>query len=100
MVENFNWNNSLRVSYIGGSDARIILGGDEAALVRLWRQKRGETEPEDLSTNLSVQLGVVTEDLNRRWFERESGRQVGQVQKFVRHPKLDWMVVREDFGSC
>jgi len=60
MVENFNWNNSLRVSYIGGSDARIILGEDEAALVRLWRQKRGETEPEDLSTNLSVQLGVVT----------------------------------------
>ncbi len=33
--------------FIGGSDARIIMGGDEAALLRLWREKRGETEPED-----------------------------------------------------
>ena len=34
-----------RSSFIGGSDARIIMGDDEAALVRLWREKRGETEP-------------------------------------------------------
>jgi hypothetical protein len=25
---------------IGGSDARIIMGADEAALLRLWREKR------------------------------------------------------------
>jgi predicted phage-related endonuclease len=31
-----------RRSFIGGSDARIIMGNDEAALVRLWREKRGE----------------------------------------------------------
>ena len=31
-----------------GSDARIIMGDDEAALLRLWREKRGEVEPEDL----------------------------------------------------
>src|SRR5215470_19020608 len=30
--------------FIGGSDARIIMGSDEAALVRLWREKRGEAE--------------------------------------------------------
>ncbi len=46
---------------------------DEAALVRLWREKRGEVEPEDLSDNLIVQLGTVTEDLNRRWYERNTG---------------------------
>ena len=28
--------------FIGGSDARIIMGDDEAALLRLWREKRGE----------------------------------------------------------
>ena len=44
--------------FIGGSDARIIMGDDEAALTRLWREKRGEIEPEDLSGNLIVQLGV------------------------------------------
>ena len=45
-----------RRSFIGGSDARIIMGSDEAALLRLWREKRGEAEPEDLSDNLVVQL--------------------------------------------
>ena len=58
-----------RRSFIGGSDARVIMGEDEAALIRLWRQKRGEIEPEDLSGNLVVQLGSVTEDLNRHWYE-------------------------------
>src|SRR5271155_2962353 len=38
-----------RRSFIGGSDARIIMGSDEEALLRLWREKRGEVEPEDLS---------------------------------------------------
>ena len=42
-------------------DARIIMGADETALLRLWREKRGEVEPEDLSGNLIVQLGLVTE---------------------------------------
>ena len=36
---------SDRRSFIGGSDARIIMGEDEAALLRLWREKRGETNP-------------------------------------------------------
>src|SRR6516225_4478581 len=45
--------------FIGGSDASIIMGNDEAALLRLWREKRGEVEPEDLSRNLVVQLGIV-----------------------------------------
>jgi predicted phage-related endonuclease len=36
-----------RRHFIGGSDARIIMGSDEAALHRLWREKRGEAEPED-----------------------------------------------------
>jgi YqaJ-like viral recombinase domain len=62
-----------RRHFIGGSDARVIMGQDEKALVRLWQEKRGEIEPEDLSTNLIVQLGLVTEDLNRQWYERNTG---------------------------
>jgi predicted phage-related endonuclease len=46
-----------RRNFIGGSDARIIMGDDEQTLLRLWREKRGEVEPKDLSTNLVVQLG-------------------------------------------
>jgi predicted phage-related endonuclease len=77
--------------FIGGSDARIIMGNDEAALVRLWREKRGEAEPEDLSGNLIVQLGLVTEPLNRHWFERNTGKSVECVQHRRRHPVLRWM---------
>jgi predicted phage-related endonuclease len=61
------WNPINRRHFIGGSDARIIMGDDQAALLRLWREKRGEAEPEDLSGNLIVQLGLVTEELNRSW---------------------------------
>ena len=43
--------------FIGGSDARIIMANDEASLIQLWREKRGEAGPEDLSRNLVVQLG-------------------------------------------
>ena len=57
-----------RRGFIGGSDARVIVGDDEGALLRLWREKRGEVEPEDLSGKLAVQLGLATENLNRRWY--------------------------------
>jgi len=57
-----------RRSFIGGSDARIIMGEDERAPLRLWREKRGEVEPEDLSGNLLVQLGsIATGHFNRHW---------------------------------
>jgi predicted phage-related endonuclease len=80
-----------RRSFIGGSDARTIMGDNEAALQRLWKEKRGEVEPEDLSGNLIVQLGLVTEALNRNWYERNTGRTVECVQHRLRHPVLRWM---------
>ena len=73
-----------RRAFIGGSDARIIMGSDEPALVRLWREKRGEAAPEDLSANLVVQLGAATEELNRTWYERNTGRRIRDVQRRVR----------------
>jgi predicted phage-related endonuclease len=81
----------VRRSYVGGSDARIIMGNDEPALIRLWRQKRGELEPEDLSGNLVVQLGVATEALNRYWFERNTGETLKDIQRRIRHPVIRWM---------
>ena len=80
-----------RRSFIGGSDARIIMGSDEVALLQLWHEKRGEAEPQDLSGNLTVQLGLVTEPLNRHWYERNTGQVVKDVQRRVRHPVLRWM---------
>src|ERR1700733_10736773 len=85
-----------RRRFIGGSDARIIMGTDEAALQRLWQEKRGEVEPEDLSRNLIVQLGLSTEALNRRFYEANTGEVVIDVQKRVFHPALKWMAATLD----
>jgi putative phage-type endonuclease len=97
-MKSLSWGKAYesRRFFIGGSDARIIMGSDEAALVRLWQEKRGETEPEDLSGNLIVQLGAATEDLNRSWYERNTGRRVGQVQRHVRHSAIPWMAATLD----
>ena len=77
--------------FIGGSDARIIMSDDEAALIRLWREKRAEIEPADLSGNLIVQLGLATEELNRHWYEANTGQVITDIQREVRHPVLRWM---------
>jgi predicted phage-related endonuclease len=87
---------SDRRDFIGGSDARIIMGQDEKALIRLWQEKRGEVGPEDLSGNLIVQLGLATEDLNRLWYERNTGNAVRNVQSRVKHPVIRWMAATLD----
>jgi predicted phage-related endonuclease len=69
---------------------------DEAGLIRLWQEKRGEIEPEDLSGNLIVQLGLVTEELNRRWYQANTGQVLTDVQRQIRHPTLRWMVATLD----
>lgn len=87
---------AARRSFIGGSDACVIMGADEAGLIRLWREKRGEVGSQDLSGNLIVQLGIVTESLNRHWFERNTGHVITQVQRRVQHPVIRWMVATLD----
>jgi len=89
-------NLAQRRLFIGGSDARIIMGDDEAALVRLWKEKRGEVEILDLSGDLLVQLGAVTEQLNRHWYEKNTGQVVTEVQRQVFHPIHRWMAATLD----
>jgi YqaJ-like viral recombinase domain len=100
MLEEANHRKALRTTdrryFIGGSDARIIMGSDEAALIQLWRQKRGEIDPQDLSGNLLVQLGLATEELNRRWYETNTGQVLTDLQRRVRHPALRWMAATLD----
>src|SRR5882724_10673345 len=91
------WTTQLdRRSFIGGSDARIIMGNDERALIQLWREKRGEAQPEDLSGSLIVQLGTVTEVLNRAWYERNTGRRVIAAQRHVKHSIIPYMAATLD----
>ena len=89
-----DWHN--RRHFIGGSDARVIMGSDEASLIQLWQEKRGEIEPVDLSGELIVQLGLATEELNRAWYERNSGYRVGQCQSRKFHKSIVWMAATLD----
>jgi len=83
--------NADRRAFVGGSDARIIMGDDEAALLRLWQEKRGEIVSKDLSGDLLVQLGTATEQLNRHWYEKNTGQVVTDVQRQVFHTIHRWM---------
>ena len=98
MSQEYSRNHSClaRRAFVGGSDARIIMGDDEAALLRLWHEKRGEAEPPDYSDNLVVQLGLATEPLNRRWFEKTTGQAIKDVQRRIRHPVIRWMAATLD----
>src|SRR5436305_815261 len=87
---------TARRSFIGGSDARVIMGDSPSSLVRLWREKRGEIEPEDLTGNLMVQLGTVTEELNRRWYERNTGQTISVIQRRIQYPVIKWMAATLD----
>jgi predicted phage-related endonuclease len=72
------------------------MGKDEKALTRLWKEKRGELEGPDLSDVLIVQMGLVTEDLNRLWYERNSGFHVADVQRRAIHKSIPWMAATLD----
>jgi predicted phage-related endonuclease len=85
-----------RRQFIGGSDARFIMGDDEVALVHLWKEKRGEIDPQDLSGDLLVQLGSATEHLNRHWYEMNTGHVVTEVQRQVFHAVHRWMAATLD----
>jgi hypothetical protein len=72
------------------------MGSDAVALLRLWQEKRGEVEPVDLSGDLVVQLGTVTEPLNRIWYQRQTGHAIEHVQRRVVHPVHKWMAATLD----
>ena len=59
-----------RSTILGGSDANRIMRGDWHTL---WLEKTKREEPEDLSWNLPVQIGLHTETVNKMFFEKETG---------------------------
>ena len=58
---------------LGGSDASTIWRGISSEISQLFKIKLGIIEPEDLSNNFRVQLGILTEDINLEWFVNHSG---------------------------
>lgn len=81
---------------IGGSDATIIAKGEPQAVLDLYRRKIGEQPEEDLSGVLAVMLGSWTEEFNRYWYEKTSGRDVTDEGLFRTHRAHGWMTCNLD----
>jgi predicted phage-related endonuclease len=80
-----------RRNYVGASDANILMGGDSEKIHQLWLEKTGQAEPEDLSDNLLVQMGVYTEALNLAWFTKQTGCVVTDRQTKITHPNRPYL---------
>jgi len=92
------WHAARRTG-IGGSDANVIMAGDDERLIKLWQEKRGEVEPEDLSGILPVIMGEYTEALNRHWFTLQTGRIVELPEVSSVHATIPHMRANLD-GIC
>ncbi len=78
---------------IGGSDAGRVMSGD---WVRLWREKTGRAEPENLSGNLAVQMGSATEKFNAFWYSKTTGRPVERRGERVQDAARPHMIANLD----
>lgn len=77
-----------RIGYLNASEAPTICSGDAEKRYRLWLEKTGQSEPEDLSGNILVQFGAYTEAFNIHWFERKTGLSVTDRQKVIKRDHL------------
>ena len=68
------------------SQAPVIMAGERDELIRLWQERIGEIEPEDLSQKWPVALGVHCEPLILDWHERKMGMELTERGSFHTHP--------------
>src|SRR5262245_8556504 len=66
-----------------------LMTSDEAAIFRLWQEMIGEAQPDSLDEIWAAQLGLATEDLNLRWFEKKNSP-LSRRGEFVIHPQYPW----------
>ena len=86
-----------RRNYIGGSDIAAILGMSRwKTPLKLWLEKTGEVEPDDLSENEAVQLGIELEDFVAQKFARENNKKVRKTSQMYVHKKYPFMVAHID----
>jgi putative phage-type endonuclease len=86
-----------RRKYIGGSDIAAVMGMSRwKTPLKLWLEKTGEAEPDDLSKNEAVQLGSELEEFVAQKFARETGKQVRKQSKMYIHKDYPFMAAHID----
>lgn len=81
---------------LGSSDAADALGLGWKSPHRLWLEKTGQVEREDLSDNEAVECGVLLEPVVATLFERRTGKTLHHVNKTQVHPEHPWMIANLD----
>lgn len=81
----------IRKGFANASEAGIILGADDDKKLRLYQEKVGEVEPEDLSRVLPVRIGEATEALNLEFLSFHLGYPVTAQQITVESEEFPWM---------
>lgn len=86
-----------RRKYIGGSDIAVVMGMSRwKTPLKLWLEKTGQAEPDDLSKVEAVQLGTELEEFVAQKFAKETGKQVRKQSKMYVHKDYPFMVAHID----
>ena len=86
-----------RRKYIGGSDIAVIMNMSRwKTPLKLWLEKTGEVEPDDLSAVEAVQLGTELEEFVAQKFSQVTGKQVRKQPKMYVHKDYPFMVAHVD----
>ena len=85
---------AFRARRIGSSDAGRIMGG---RWQEVWLEKTGRAQPDNLDFIPAVQIGVVTEPLHARFWQRRTGIGCFPATDTCVHPEFPWMVANLDF---
>ena len=86
-----------RRTFIGGSDAPVILGVSKwKTPFRLWQEKVGLIAPDDLSDNERVHFGTVLEDIVAREFAERTGKKVRRVNDRIQKKDEPFLVAQID----
>ncbi|QJE72853.1 YqaJ viral recombinase family protein [Aerophototrophica crusticola] len=80
---------------LGSSDATRVMAGDWH---QLWLEKTGRVEPDNLDFVPAVQIGIVTEALHPKFWERRTGLPCLPANgRSYAHSQHDWLVCHPDF---
>jgi putative phage-type endonuclease len=86
-----------RTQSIGASDAAAALGLSRFKTpYDLYLEKTGEVEPDDLTDNEAVEIGLLAEPIIATLYERRTGRKVQQVRAILQHPEHDYVTCNLD----
>jgi predicted phage-related endonuclease len=78
------------------SDQRYFVGGSDAPSFGSGAKSGAKSSPRTFQAISSSSLVVATEDLNRRWYQANTGQVLTDIQKRIRHPVLRWMAATLD----